>query len=103
MLGVQAVWGGVARAMALVHPHSEPVFLSSGPGSWPWGFLVSALPTEPVQGTLADELPPPLPEGALMVGSYGPVVLAVAAKPAPAKDREPNRTVAPTRAARRKV
>ena len=75
---VQPVWAGFVRAMPWLVSHSYPALPSLGPGSWPGGFLLSALPTHPAHG-LPTALPLPFPfsDGApLRVESYGPWVFA---------------------------
>jgi hypothetical protein len=54
------------------------MFPSCGPGIWPGGFLLSALPTLPAAGLpVAFPLPFPLPDGApVQFASYGPDVFA---------------------------
>ena len=61
---VQPVWAGFVRAMPWLVSHSYPALPSLGPGSWPGGFLLSALPTQPAHGLpTASPFPLPLPDG----------------------------------------
>src|SRR5205823_12448748 len=61
---VQPVWAGFVRAMPWLVSHSYPALPSCGPGSWPGGFLLSALPTQPAHGLpTASPFPLPLPDG----------------------------------------
>lgn len=56
----QPVCAGFVRPMPWLRSHSYPALESEPPGSWPFGFLLSALPTQPAHG-LPPALPLPLP------------------------------------------
>jgi hypothetical protein len=76
--GRHPVCAGLVRPIPWLRSHSYPAFASEPPGSWPCGFLLSALPTHAAHG-LPTAWPPPLPFSAgapLRVESYGPCVLA---------------------------
>src|SRR5262249_43187989 len=74
----QPVCAGLDRPTPWFRSHSYPALASAPPGSCPGGFLLSALPTHPAQGSpFAWPLPFPLPGGEpVRVGSYGPLVCA---------------------------
>src|SRR3954452_12829034 len=51
---------GLVLPTPLLRSHSYPAFGSEPFGAWPFGFLLSAFPTQPAHG-LPLALPPPLP------------------------------------------
>src|SRR5438309_444930 len=58
--GRQLEWAGLPFPTPLLPSHSYPLLGSVPLGCWPWGFLLSALPTQPWHG-LPLALPLPLP------------------------------------------
>src|SRR6266568_3822157 len=77
-LSVQLVWAGLPCPTPWLRSHSYPALLSEPPGSWPGGFLLSALPTHPAHG-LPPAFPSPFPfceAEPSRVESYGPCTFA---------------------------